>query len=86
MKVKKAVITAAGPTQRKLPVQTLRDQHGVERSVLELLIDEIVHAGIDDVCPDREFETGLGLYLAIWHVGDYTHMPDNCSSGNRSGV
>jgi len=49
MKVKKAVITAAGPTQRKLPIQTLRDQHGVERSVLELLIDEIVHAGIDDV-------------------------------------
>jgi UTP--glucose-1-phosphate uridylyltransferase len=50
MKIKKAVITSAGPNQRKLPVQTLRDQHGKERSVLELLIDEIVHAGIDDVC------------------------------------
>jgi len=50
MKVKKAISNTAGPTQRKLPVQTLRDQHGNERSVLELLIDEIVQAGVDDVC------------------------------------
>ena len=50
MKVKKAVITAAGPDQRKLPVQTLRDHTGKERSVLELLIEEIIMAGIDDVC------------------------------------
>jgi UTP--glucose-1-phosphate uridylyltransferase len=50
MRIKKAVITAAGPTQRKLPVQTLRDQHGDERSVLELLIEEVIQAGIDEVC------------------------------------
>jgi UTP--glucose-1-phosphate uridylyltransferase len=50
MKVKKAVITAAGPDQRKLPVQTLRDHQGKERSVLELLIDEAILAGVDEVC------------------------------------
>lgn len=50
MKVKKAVITTAGPDQRKLPIQTLIDHHGKERSFLELLIDEIIQAGVEDVC------------------------------------
>lgn len=50
MKIKKAVITAAGPDQRKLPLQTLRDHEGKERSVMELLIDEAVLAGVDQVC------------------------------------
>jgi UTP--glucose-1-phosphate uridylyltransferase len=50
MKVKKAVITAAAPDQRKLPIQTLRDMFGKERSVLEMMVDEIVRAGVEDVC------------------------------------
>jgi len=50
MKIKKAVITAASPDQRKLPVQTLRDQHGNECSVLEMIVDECVQAGVDEVC------------------------------------
>ena len=50
MKVKKAVITAAAPDQRKLPVQTIRDMFGEERSVLEMMVDEIVRAGVDEVC------------------------------------
>ena len=50
MKVKKAVITAAGPDQRKLPIQTIRDMFGQERSVLEMMVDEIVRAGVEEVC------------------------------------
>lgn len=50
MKVKKAVITAAGPDQRKLPIQTIRDMFGKERSVLEMMVDEIVRAGVEEVC------------------------------------
>lgn len=50
MKVKKAVITAAAPDQRKLPIQTIRDMFGEERSVLEMMVDEIVRAGVDEVC------------------------------------
>jgi UTP--glucose-1-phosphate uridylyltransferase len=50
MKIKKAVITAAGPDQRKLPIQTLRDHQGKERSVLELLIDETLLAGVEEIC------------------------------------
>jgi UTP--glucose-1-phosphate uridylyltransferase len=50
MQIRKAVITAAGKNQRNLPMQTLFDQHGVERSVLSLVAREAVRAGITDVC------------------------------------
>jgi UTP--glucose-1-phosphate uridylyltransferase len=49
MQIRKAVITAAGKDQRNLPMQTLFDQHGVERSVLSLVVREAVRAGITDV-------------------------------------
>ncbi|MFC2113359.1 sugar phosphate nucleotidyltransferase [Bacteroidota bacterium] len=50
MDVQKAVITAAGPNQRKLPLQTLIDKEGFEKSFLELLIEEVLAAGINDIC------------------------------------
>ncbi len=50
MEVHKAVITAAAPKQRKLPLQTLIDKEGNERSFLELLIEEVLAAGINDIC------------------------------------
>lgn len=50
MQVRKAVITAAGPAQRNLPMQTLFDQQGKECSVLSLIVREAVRAGIDDIC------------------------------------
>ena len=40
MKITKAVITAAGKKQRTLPLQTLIDRDGTEKSVLEILIEE----------------------------------------------
>lgn len=49
MRVRKAVITAAGKKQRALPMQTLFDQDGVERSVLSLIVREAAHAGIGDI-------------------------------------
>lgn len=49
MRVKKAVITAAAKSQRALPMQTLWDQDGVERSVLSLIVREAVLAGIGDI-------------------------------------
>lgn len=50
MQIKKAVITAAGPRQRTLPMQMLIDQESTERSVLSLVVGEAVRAGINDVC------------------------------------
>jgi UTP--glucose-1-phosphate uridylyltransferase len=58
LKVRKAVITAAGPRQRALPVQTLVDRDGVEKSVLAILVEEALGAGIEEVAvvvaPDDE--------------------------------
>ena len=44
MKIRKAVITAAGPNQRTLPLQTLIDRDGAEKSVLRILIEEVLTA------------------------------------------
>lgn len=50
MKITKAVITAAGPNQRSLPLQTLVDRDGVQKSVLRIILEEARRAGIDDIC------------------------------------
>ena len=50
MLIRKAVITAAGRDQRTLPMQTIIDQQGAQRSVLSLIVGEAVGAGIEDIC------------------------------------
>lgn len=50
MKIKKAVITAAGREQRALPLQSLIGSDGEERSVLGLLLEQAFAAGIEEVC------------------------------------
>ena len=50
MKIRKAVITAAGNDQRSLPLQTLIDRDGREKSILRIIIEEAISAGIDEVC------------------------------------
>lgn len=50
MKVKTAVITAAGERQRHLPLQTLIDRDSVARPVLAILLNEILTANIEQVC------------------------------------
>ncbi len=50
MKLNKAVITAAGRGQRALPTQTLVDRDGVEKKALEIILDETVDAGVEEVC------------------------------------
>ncbi len=49
MKIKKAVITIGGKGQRTLPLQTLIDRDGNEKSVLTILIEETLNAGVEDV-------------------------------------
>ncbi|MCC5842840.1 MAG: UTP--glucose-1-phosphate uridylyltransferase [Verrucomicrobia bacterium] len=46
MHIERAVITAAGPGQRGIPLQTLVDRDGVTRSALAVLLREIQDAGI----------------------------------------
>ncbi len=50
MNISKSVITAAGPDQRRLPLQRFVDLDGVEKAALQILIEEILAAGIDQIC------------------------------------
>lgn len=50
MRFQKAVITAAGPGQRSLALQTLVDRDGVEKSVLGILIEQALAAKVEEIC------------------------------------
>lgn len=50
MTITKAVITAAAPNQRTLPLQTLVDRDGQQKSVLSIIVSEARQAGIGQIC------------------------------------
>src|SRR5260370_24221576 len=50
VEIKKAIITAAGKNQRGLPLQTLVDRDGATKTALHIIIEEILAAGIDEIC------------------------------------
>lgn len=76
MQVTKAVITAAGRNQRTLALQSLIDRDGTEKSVLSILVEEALSAGIKDVAvvvvPGDE-----GPYAEVLgeHIGRVTFIP-----------
>lgn len=49
MRIRKAVITAAGDHHARLPLQTLVDRKGEVRTALRLMLDELVDSGIEEV-------------------------------------
>ena len=50
MEIKKAIITAASKNQRTLPLQTLVDRDGLTKTALRIIIEEILAAGIEEIC------------------------------------
>jgi UTP--glucose-1-phosphate uridylyltransferase len=50
VEIKKAIITAAGKSQRTLPLQTLVDRDGDTKTALRVLVEEILSAGIEEIC------------------------------------
>lgn len=50
MNIAKAVITAAGRKQRTLPLQTLIDRDGEDKSVLQIIVEEVLRAGVEEIC------------------------------------
>jgi len=82
MHITKAVITAAGRNQRALPMQTLTDRDGAEKSVLAILVEEAISAGIDEiavvVAPGDE-----GPYAAVAgdHAGRLHFIPQTDPRG-----
>lgn len=50
MEIKKAIITAAGKSQPTLPLQTLVDRDGVQKTALTIILEEVLKAGIEEIC------------------------------------
>src|SRR4051794_40144279 len=72
MKVKKAVITAAAENQRALPLQTLIDRDGHEKSVLAILLEQVLLGHVDEicvvVCPGDQEPYGRAVSKHLGHV------------------
>ena len=66
LKIKKALITAAGAQQRALPLQRLVDRDGVEKAALQVIVEEVLAAGVERVavvvCPgdQKAYATAAG--------------------------
>ncbi len=70
MRVRKAVITAAGANQRSLPLQTMIHD-GTEKSVLGILIEQALNANVGEIC------------VVVW-PGDETRYAQ--AAGNVAGA
>ena len=72
MKVRTAVITAAARSQRALPLQTLIDRDGEEKPVLAILVEQVLQAGIEEICvivaPEMETAYGQAVGKHLGHV------------------
>lgn len=50
MQVRKAVITAAAPDQNRIPTQQLVDRQGHDKSALQLILQEVLSSGVEEIC------------------------------------
>jgi UTP--glucose-1-phosphate uridylyltransferase len=50
MKIRKALVTAANPRQRTLPLQTLVDPEGQPKTALQIVLEEAAGAGVEEFC------------------------------------
>src|SRR5512141_120748 len=78
MEIKKAVITAAGKSQRSLPLQTLVDRDGLIKTALAIVIEEILKAGVEDICvvvhpgDAPAFAAAAGKHAPVLHFVEQT--------------
>lgn len=49
VKIGKAVITAAGRNQHRLPLQVLVDSDGTQKTAVRIILEEVLSAGVDEV-------------------------------------
>ncbi|MEL6106754.1 MAG: sugar phosphate nucleotidyltransferase [Planctomycetota bacterium] len=73
MQVRKAVITAAAPDQSRIPTQQLVNREGKDKSALQLIVEEILSSGVEEICvvirPDDQdvFEQAAGDLIGSLH-------------------
>ncbi len=78
MDIKKAIVTAAGKTQRTLPLQSLVDRDGSSKTALQIIIEEILQAGIDEICvvvcpgDQAAYKAAAGLHAKRLHFIEQT--------------
>ncbi len=79
MKIRKVVVTAAGGNQRGLPLQAFVDRDGIEKTALQIIIEETVHAGAEEIClviapGDRAtYARATGPYADRLHFVEQAH-------------
>jgi UTP--glucose-1-phosphate uridylyltransferase len=49
VEIQQALITAASKSQRHLPLQTLVDQDGIAKTALQILVEEVLQTGIEQI-------------------------------------
>lgn len=70
MKIHKVVVTAAGKDQRALPLQRLVDRDSQAKSALQIIVEEAVAAGAEEVAvvvspgDEEAFRQAVGAHLA----------------------
>ena len=73
MQIRRAVITAAGRTQRTLPLQTFVDRDGKEKTALQIIVEEVLSAGIEEIClviapsDQSAYSAAAGEYVNRFH-------------------
>lgn len=85
MNISKAVITAAGRGQQTLPLQSLIDSDGTEKSVLCIIIEEVLHAGVEAICivvrpgDERPYAQEVGDHAGRLH---FVHQTETLGYGH----
>jgi UTP--glucose-1-phosphate uridylyltransferase len=85
MKIAKAVITAAGEGQRTLPLQTLIDRDGMSKSILGIIVEEALRAGVEEICvvvrpgDEEPYATVAGDHAGRLH---FVHQPEPLGYGH----
>ncbi len=78
MDIKKAIITAAGKNQRTLPLQTLVDRDAAPKSALRIIIEEILAAGVEEICvvvcpgDQTAYAAAVGTHASRLHFVEQT--------------
>jgi UTP--glucose-1-phosphate uridylyltransferase len=85
LRIKKAVITAAGQSQRALPLQTLIDRDGQEKAVLCILIEQALAANVEEICvvvwpgDEARYADAAGRHASAVH---FVPQPEPMGYGN----
>ncbi len=78
MDVRKAVITAASPDQHTLPLQRHVDRDGQDKTALQLIVEEVTGAGIEEIClvirpgDQASYEQAAGEHLGLLRFVEQT--------------